>query len=581
MNQLVKSSAFNISLLLLMGSSFPSYAVDVVPDSGLLMRENRKTPEQPQNQQNVEIETPEVTRPAMQPKNNLKVTVKNFQLSGNTQFGNAELQALLSSYTGRELRFDDLQAAADVITKYYRAAGFFLASAYLPQQTIKQGQVEIAILEGHLDGSHLKEGAIYPVTEVRLKNSVLQRFLDMQAEGEVVNEEDMEHLSLLINDLPGIESKIVLSPGSKVNTSALSLKVKEKPMLSGYVAVDNQGLYSTGYFRFSGGITLNDLTGYGDQLNLRALTTETGDTVGGWADYNLPINGYGTRLAINFSELHYSLGRSFTALKADGIARTVGASITHPLWLAREGRLMGIAHYEHRWMEDRINSVSPAFNTDRELNVMSFSFAGNLTDQFLPAAGLTQAYVSVSAGEVAFNNAAAYTRDRQAGGLNSNGGYHKFVWQLSRTQNVIDDFSLFANFQGQVASKNLDTSERISIGGPNGVRAYPVGEGSASEGWFFNGEARYRLPIVPTVPGYFQFIGFIDTGYSRINASPLVGQQANRHLTGYGFGLNWLEVAGFNLRTSIAWRDVKKVPTSDPSVASSDPMMYFQLSKAF
>lgn len=586
----INFSPINLSLLLLLGCSFSSYAEAAppvpttpdnlqAPDSGLLLRENKRLPEQLKKQPDVDIEKPESARPAMLPQNDLRVTIKHFQVTGNTQFGTAELEALLDSYKGRELRFNDLQAAADVITQYYRKAGFFLALAYLPQQTIKQGQVEIAILEGHLDSSHLSPDAIHPLNELRLNKAVLQRFLDVHGEGEIINEEDLEHLSLLMNDLPGIESKIVLAPSKKINASSLSLKVKEKPLLSGYAAIDNQGLYSTGYYRFSGGVTINDPTGYGDQLNLRTLTTQTGNTVAGWADYNLPVNGYGTRLAVSFSELHYSLARQFASLQANGIARTVGISLTHPLWLARQGRLTGTAHYEHRWMQDNIDATNVEQKNDRELNVMSFSFAGNLYDELLPASGLTQAYISVSAGEVTFNDTAAFARDQELGGLESNGGYHKFAWQLSRTQNVVEDFSLYANFQGQVASKNLDTSERISLGGPNAIRAYPVGEGSAAEGWFFNGEGRYHLPMISGMPGYLQFIGFIDTGYSRINANPLVGQQSNRHLTGYGFGLNWLEAVGFNLRTSIAWRDVNKQPTSDPT--SNRPTVYFQLTKSF
>jgi hemolysin activation/secretion protein len=81
------------------------------------------------------------------------------------------------------------------------------------------------------------------------------------------------------------------------------------------------------------------------------------------------------------------------------------------------------------------------------------------------------------------------------------------------------------------------------------------------------------------IPGQLQLIGFIDTGYSRINAKPLVGQGANRHLTGYGFGINWLGAAGFNLRTSLAWRDVGTQPQSDPN--QNDPQAYFQLTKTF
>lgn len=577
MNPQAKVFATRLSLFLLVGSSFSGYAVEPVPpDAGLLMRENRNAPLQPKQQSKPDVETPAQAKPQMQPQTDLRVSVKNFLFSGNTQFSSAELETLLSSYTGHEIGFNDLQAAVEVITKHYRDAGFFLASAYLPQQSIKQGQVEIAILEGQLDNKHLTSDTIQAIGELRLNKSVLQRFLDTHAEGEIVTEEAMNRLSLLINDLPGIDSKVVLAPGSKTGTSSLSLKVREEPLVNGYLSADNQGLYSTGYYRFNVGVTLNDLTGYGDQLNLRAQSTETGGTVSGWADYSVPINGYGTRFAVNISELHYSLGRSFKPLAAEGIARTVGASLIHPLWLSRNGRLTGIARYEHRWMEDKVSNLT---DTDRELNVMSFSFSGNLYDQLFNLSGMTQAYINVSAGEVSFNNKTAFNTDQQLGGLDSNGGYHKFNWQLSRTQNIIEDFSLFANFQGQVGSKNLDTSEQISLGGPNAIRAYPVGEGSADEGWLFNGEARYHIPNIPNVPGYLQLIGFIDTGFSRINANPLLNQgQNSRHLSGYGFGINWLEVAGFNLRTSVAWRDTKKQPTSDAT--ASGPMMYFQLSKS-
>jgi len=69
-------------------------------------------------------------------------------------------------------------------------------------------------------------------------------------------------------------------------------------------------------------------------------------------------------------------------------------------------------------------------------------------------------------------------------------------------------------------------------------------------------------------------------GYARVNARPLSGNANNsEHLAGYGFGINWLEAKGFNLRTSLAWRDTNKQPTSDST--ATGPMGYFQLSRLF
>jgi hemolysin activation/secretion protein len=549
-----------------------------IPNSGLLMRESRPLPELPKSKPQVEIENTEQQRPPMKAQDGLQVTVQYFRFTGNTQISNNELQALLSKYKGHPIGFNELQAAVDIISNYYiKAAGYPAAHAYLPEQDIKNGIVEILILEGHLDGSHLDGNHIEFIGDTRIRKSVLQNFLNTYPANGLATDADLSHLILLINESTGITSKAVLALGSKTGTSALHLKVEEEPpLITGYLSTDNHGLYSTGYYRFDGGININDPFGLGDQLTLRAQTTETGGSVMGSADYNLPINGYGTRLGINFSQLNYSLGRSFSALNADGLARTVGASVIHPLYLSREARLSGTGHYEHRWLQDNTNSFD--LHNTRELNVMSFSLAGNLYDKLIPAGGLTQAYLNVSAGEVYFTNQIAANTDALTG-LNSNGGYHKFNWQLNRTQNIWGDFSLYSNFSGQVASKNLDSSEQLSLGGPNAIRAYPVGEGSADEGWLFNGETRYNLPKFSESTGQLQLIGFIDTGYSRINANPLAGQGRNRHLTGYGFGINWLNMAGFNLRTSLAWRDVGTQPTSDPN--QSAPQGYFQLTKGF
>jgi len=544
---------------------------------GLIMRESSKMPTMPKKPIDTQIETPPLKKP-MAAQSDLHVTVKSIKFSGNSQFPASTLQPLLGQYTNRELGFADLQQAAAVITDYYRNAGFLVAYAYLPEQTLEHGQVELAIFEGRLDDQHLTGQGITLLNDTRINKRVLQNFLGTLPKGSMITENNMNHLSLLLNQLPGINAKVVLAPGQETGSSSLAIKIREAPLITGYGSTDNYGLYATGYYRFDGGISINDPFGLGDQLNLRAQTTETGDAVAGWADYNMAINGYGTRLGVNFAQLDYNLGRSFTDLDANGIARTVGATLTQPLLLKRNAQLTGFAHYEHRWMQDNYDKFG--IHNDRELNVMSFSFAGALTDSWLTEMAITQAFINVSAGQVIFTNQQAYSFDQDTH-LDTSGGYHKFNWLLNRTQTVWGPLSVYVNFQGQIASKNLDSSEQISLGGPYNIRAYPVGEGSADEGWQFNAETRYRLPAIPYLPGYLEFIGFIDTGYARVNAQPLPGDPTpnSQHLTGYGFGINWLEAAGFSLRTSLAWRDSNKQPSADPT--ASGPMGYFQLSRAF
>jgi hemolysin activation/secretion protein len=131
-------------------------AAPVLPDSGLIMRESSKMPAMPKKPADAGIELLPFKKP-MAAQGNLHVLVRSFSFSGNTRFSTSTLQSLLGSYTNRELGFADLQQAAAVITDYYRKAGFPSAYAYLPEQTLAHGQVELAIFEGQKDDEHIKK----------------------------------------------------------------------------------------------------------------------------------------------------------------------------------------------------------------------------------------------------------------------------------------------------------------------------------------------------------------------------------------------------------------------------------------
>ena len=93
------------------------------------------------------------------------------------------------------------------------------------------------------------------------------------------------------------------------------------------------------------------------------------------------------------------------------------------------------------------------------------------------------------------------------------GSYHKLGFNVARLQRVTDRVSLYGAINGQFASKNLDISEKMGLGGMYAVRAYPVGEAYADEGYVATLEARLLLPkFSERMPGQMHLIGFVDTG---------------------------------------------------------------------
>ena len=72
----------------------------------------------------------------------------------------------------------------------------------------------------------------------------------------------------------------------------------------------------------------------------------------------------------------------------------------------------------------------------------------------------------------------------------SQGGYHKLQLSAARLQTLSGPLSLYAAVRGQLAFDNLDSSEKMELGGAYGVRAYPEGESYGDQGYIATAEAR-------------------------------------------------------------------------------------------
>ncbi|WP_311237522.1 ShlB/FhaC/HecB family hemolysin secretion/activation protein, partial [Escherichia coli] len=104
-----------------------------------------------------------------------------------------------------------------------------------------------------------------------------------------------ERLSLLLNEIPGVEAGVSLKPGGQSGTTAVVVDTRPGQRAGGYVGLDNQGTQSTGRSRLLGGAYVNALLRTGDQLRLDgAVGYEHGGLVNGRLDYSMLVSGYGT-----------------------------------------------------------------------------------------------------------------------------------------------------------------------------------------------------------------------------------------------------------------------------------------------
>ena len=496
----------------------------------------------------------------------IKVTVKWFKFSGNTQIASDLLSTQLAAFTGRELDLNQLRAATERIRDYYRSSGFFLAQAYLPRQEIVDGVIEVAIIEGRLGTLSVKREP-----GLRIRESFLKGILDAHAPaGSLLVESALERPLLIIDGLPSTRASAAIVPGA--NSGAADIEVEMRPTsqgwleshtngaLSGSVDFDNQGNRFTGEYRL--GVTMQaiSLTGYGDLLTARFQKANEHETQLRRLNWATPVGYYGTTFGIGYTRFDYGLGKDFSSLLADGDGRTANVYVSHPLIRTRPINLYARIGYEQKNLEDRIGATGLV--DTRTVRLTSMGLNMDARDR----TGLSAAGVTYSQGDVSLDRPGVLAVDQGAGGLGINGHFSRTNVELQRLQRITGGFSFYGALSGQFASKNLSSSEKFSLGGPNAVRAYPVGEGAGDEGFLGVAELRYSASNLKIGNGAIGLSAFYDFGHIRTLKNPAIGGALNnnsRSIGGAGFGASLGSEGNYLIRTSIAWPTTGGTPRSD------------------
>ena len=489
------------------------------------------------------------TVPGMPSANESKIFVRTLRSTGTKTYSESELLALTGFVPGVELTLTDLRRMAARITAHYSTQGYLAARAYLPAQQVTDNTVTIAVSEGQY-------GQIILRNQSKLSDRQAYSLLDGLKPGDPITNDSLESRLLLLSDTPGVEVKSTLVPGAGPGTSDLLVDIAPGRLVTGSVDADNAGNRYTGEFRLGATVNLNNPLGLGDVAGLRAVTSGSGLKYGRFF-YQVPFGK--AAVGVAYSRLDYALGKEFAPLGANGVATAMGVYGSYTLLRSRNANLYAGLSYDHKTFQDRVPLFSSV--TDRKINVLTGNLYGNQLDA-VGGGGINSFSLSLSAGTLDIQTPAARAAD--AVSARSQGAYNKLAFTASRLQQVTDSVSFFAGISGQGASKNLDPSEKMSLGGMDGVRAYPQGEGFGDQGYLVNLEARLLLPKAQSLPGRMHLIGFVDAGNVTINKNPWAAGINQRSLAAYGVGLTWSEPGNFLVRTYYARKLGNDLATSAP-----------------
>jgi hemolysin activation/secretion protein len=233
----------------------------------------------------------------------------------------------------------------------------------------------------------------------------------------------------------------------------------------------------------------------------------------------------------------------------------------HPLVRSRDFNLYGQLQYDHKQLRDRVDAS--AIRTDRHLGNSVLSLSGDLRDALL-SGGTNIWSLGWTSGLVGFDDAPAQAND--AATVKTQGRFSKWNANFSRLQGLTAASTLYLYVAGQRANANLDSSEKMTVGGPYTVRAYDMGAVSGDNGYQFTAE--FRRDLGQALRGQWQAVAFVDGANVTVNKNPWVADTNTATLRGAGLGLNWANASLWNARTYIASR-LGSAPALVPNASST------------
>ncbi|CAB3733217.1 Heme/hemopexin transporter protein HuxB [Paraburkholderia graminis C4D1M] len=439
--------------------------------------------------------------------------------------------AFTTPWRGRNVTISQLHALRDALTAVLYNGGDSLVRVILPPQTVTDGVVHFEIVRGHIESLDV-ENTSNVVTER------LREILHTSRDGQPSLRE-IERNVRLTEEVPGVASATpTLSAGSEPGGTIVTVDVEPGDRFYGAAAIDNAGSRQAGWRRFgvTGGI--NNPLGLGDQFQATAYLTprfmqtkagEDGHTRLGRVSYDL-LTGLGaSRAGIAYSRVDYKLGEAFAGL-GTGSANVISRYGTNPV--IRSGTVsldVGASLNFKRSSDEKFGDI---LRTDERSVLASVRVDGTMLGQLDERRNAIQYSAIVSRGtakqrESDYSGSVAALSGRRF-------DFYKAEPALAYVQAITPTIRASVQMRGQWASRSLDSSERLGLGGPSAVRAYDQNAASVDDGFVFSVAASKSFS---SIPGTSLQIFYDDARGRTRGDGPIPGGSVR--LQGYGIGANF------------------------------------------
>ncbi|MBQ8669279.1 ShlB/FhaC/HecB family hemolysin secretion/activation protein [bacterium] len=406
------------------------------------------------------------------------VYVNSIEVSPSEILTKEEINSVIGQYVGRNVFISDIQAAINGLNNLYAEKGYVTARAYLPEQTVANGNIKIELIESKIG----------EVTVVNNKYTTDKYILDRmpQKSGELFDIVNLEQDVLDFNRYhEGVNLAANLKAGTTPGTTDIELTAQETFPFHIIGMMDNAGRRSTGQLRGGPAIVADSLFHRRDQMSLGTYFSR--GAVSPFFDYSVPVNKKDGRVGFTYSS-------TFAKVKH------MDDPLAHALF---SNRLKSYSYlYSLYYDQPIVRNRGFEFRTHAALNYKrsrTWSSTGlDILDDMISNTD------QVTSADVGFN----IRKDTKYGIwyltqnasmafpiFDSDSNYFKYSGGFLRLHDFSHGFigQLRGSYQVIPNNKHIPYLDQFQTGGLATVRGYSEGVMIGKNGYFFSGELMFPL----------------------------------------------------------------------------------------
>jgi hemolysin activation/secretion protein len=447
-----------------------------------------------------------------QPADTRCFPIQDIELKGADSLSAADRNRLLKPYIGQCLGVTQLNELLKVITDDYIAKGRVTSRAYLPQQDLSSGHLQVLVVEGKLEGIKGAQGST--VTDRELAMAFPGKV------GEALNLREVEQLVDQLSRLPSKQAQMELTPGTQIGGSEVLVKNQPQKPWRASLSRNNDGQKSTGEQQWGAGLEWDSPLGLADQLILRgghdAISDHQKTSKNSMLYYNVPWGWW--NFSYTYSESEYRAPGDLDGYKY----KQTGDSQNHQLRAER------VVHRDDV-SKTSVNVGLTHLRTNNYFNDERLDVSSNRLSEFQVGINhgrrIGSAFVNLDVGMQNGTGAFDAQKDDQErirGNLTPTPRYRKYTATVSYLQPFTlwgESLSFSSLATGQRSEDVLYPAQRMSLGGSYSVRGFKDQQLTGDSGGYWRNEVRWARPVTldwmrPAFAEYGASVGY-DQGVIR------------------------------------------------------------------